>query len=123
MTPHILNSIILTYLEPLDNYKALVESGRQKEVTKIASYVNKSIGGLPWFFYLPVKMMMSLTALLCFMMTFHPFSSLNSHQRQKFLHKMRLVPFYLTFSNLIRSLSYIVLLDISSDKISLKKQK
>lgn len=106
----VLAGIILENIETLNYYQA-VRDNTDNVVEDILQFVSNIITGLPWFFYLPIRIFAYIIGLLCLITTGRKLNLLSSERRSLFLSRVKLMPFFGMLNKLIRSMAFFRLFD------------
>lgn len=110
MEKSVLVGIILENIESLRYYQAM--KGRSSNIVgDILQYVSNVITNLPWHFRLPIRFLLIIVSILCFIETGHKLNSLPPEKRSRFLKHAQFIPFFTIINKLVRSLAFLRLFD------------
>jgi len=107
----VLTGIILENIESLSYYQT-AKSKNKNIVESILFFVINVIANLPWYFYLPVRILAWIVGLLCLIATGRALNLLSPEKRSSFLRRVQLIPFYGMLNKLVRSMAFLKLFDI-----------
>jgi len=105
-----LTGIILENIESLKHYQTMQDKNSDTD-KDILQFVSKVIIHLPWYFYLPVRVIATIIGLLCLIVTGHKLNLLSSEKRSSFLKRIRFIPFFSMLNKLVGSMAFLKLFD------------
>ncbi len=120
MCKSVLAGIILGNIETLRSYQSM-KGNNSNVVESISQYVSGVITALPWYFRLPVIILVHIIGLLCLITTGHMLNVLSPRKRSSFLRRVTYIPFFGILNKLVRSMAFLKLFDIlpiSPDSLS-----
>ncbi len=125
MWKSVLTGLILENIETLRYYQT--RKNNDASVEDIFEFITDVIRDLPWYYRLPIRVLVNVTGLLCLIITGNKLNSLSSTKRSSFLRRVQFIPFFRTLNKLIRSLSFLRLFDalplVSNYSYSVKSEK
>lgn len=104
--------IILENIETLRHYQTF-KGESSNTVESIFQFVSHVITNLPWYFDLPIRILVNIIGLLCLIVTGHKLNLLSSEKRSSFLRCVQFIPFFSMLNKLVRSMAFLKLFDIS----------
>lgn len=110
MWKSVLTGLVLENIETLNHYQA-VKDKDSDIVESILQFVSNVIVNLPWYFYLPVRVIATIIGLLCLLATGHKLNLLSSEKRSSFLHYIQFIPFFGMLNKLVGSMAFLKLFD------------
>jgi len=105
-----LAGIILENIETLKPYQTMKDNN-SNAAENIFQFVSNVIINLPWYFRLPVWILVSIISLLCLISTGRKLNLLSSEKRSSFLRRVQFIPFFGMLNKLIRSMAFLKLFD------------
>lgn len=110
MWKSVLLGIIIENIETIKHYQSVRARSSSTEES-IFQFVSRVIKNLPWYFYLPVRILVIIIGLLCLIATGHKLNLLSSGKRSSFLRRLRFIPFFGMLNKLVRSMAFLKLFD------------
>ncbi|MAF25985.1 hypothetical protein CL634_10505 [bacterium] len=103
------SGISLANLDSLKYYRD--QSDREKIKEDVCLFVNQGIRNLPFFFYVPLRAYGILISSLCFLTKGSLPDQLTPSARQKFVRRLKILPFFGTMNKLIGAMVFLRLFD------------
>jgi len=110
MWKSVLTGIILENIETLRHYQ-IMKGENSNTVESIFQFVSNIITDLPWYFRLPIRILVIIIGLLCLIITGHKLNLLSSGKRSSFLRRVQIIPFFGMLNKLVRSMAFLKLFD------------
>ena len=110
MWKSVLTGIILENIETLRHYQTMKDKD-SNIVESILQLVSNVIINLPWYFHLPVRVIVIIIGLLCLIATGHKLNLISSEKRSSFLRRIQFIPFVGMLNKLVRSMAFLKLFD------------